>query len=173
MPNDNLFFLIKNNFLFDERKIFHQLRLVFPFRRGSIGKRHSHELKTQDLSVVDERLLSTSDRSGLISPGKEYLPEGLFYIYNTIRFMTRHQFIFSPQRRHRIIRHVIFWIAWWLAYTLLFHVPVLELKGWGLNREAAPATFRDVKLIGPILYSLKILIFHSLSATVTNGFFLL
>jgi hypothetical protein len=80
--------------------------------------------------------------------------------------MTRHEFIFSDQRRHRIIRHVIFWVAWWLAYTLLFHVPVLELKGWGLSREAAPSTFRDVQLIGPILYSLKILIFHSLLAIV-------
>ena len=80
--------------------------------------------------------------------------------------MTRHELIFSDQRRHRITRHVIFWLTWWVTYTLLFHVPILELKGWGLSREAAPATFRDVKQIGPILYSLKSLIFNSLLAVI-------
>jgi sensor histidine kinase YesM len=76
--------------------------------------------------------------------------------------MTRHELIFSDQRRHRIARHVIFWLCWWLAYYLLFHVPTLELKGWGFSREAALATFRDSEKIGPIAYILKTLIFSSL-----------
>ena len=80
--------------------------------------------------------------------------------------MTRHEFIFSDQRQHRITRHVIFWLTWWLTYTLLFHIPILELKGWGLSREAAPATFRDVEQIGPLLYSLKTLVFSSLLSIV-------
>ena len=80
--------------------------------------------------------------------------------------MTTHEFIFSDQRRHRITRHLVFWLAWWMSYSLLFHIPVLELKGWGLNRQASPATFRDVEIIGPYLYALKILIFNSLLAVV-------
>ena len=80
--------------------------------------------------------------------------------------MTRHEFIFSDQRHHRITRHVVFWLAWWMAYSLLFHIPILELKGWGLSQEAAPATFRDVNQIGPTLYFLKTLIFNSLLSVV-------
>lgn len=80
--------------------------------------------------------------------------------------MTKHDFIFSDQHRHRIARHVAFWLVWWLAYTLLFHVPILELKGWGLSRDAAPARFRDVQQIGATLYIIKMLIFNSLLAVV-------
>jgi len=80
--------------------------------------------------------------------------------------VTRHEFIFSDQRRHRLVRHLVFWIVWWLAYTLLFHVPQLELKGWGFSREAAPARFTDVLKIGPVLYTLKMMIFNSLLSIV-------
>ena len=80
--------------------------------------------------------------------------------------MTKHEFIFSDQRKTRLTRHLFFWIVWWFAYTLFFHVPVLELKGWGLSREAAPATFRDVQRIGAFLYSIKTFVFNSLLAVV-------
>ena len=80
--------------------------------------------------------------------------------------MTRHELIFSDQRRHRIIRHVVFWLSWWLIYCLLFQVPTLELKGWGFSREASPATFRDAEKIGAILYILKILIFNALFSVI-------
>ena len=80
--------------------------------------------------------------------------------------MTWHEVIFSDQRPHRFTRHVIFWLTWWFTYTVLFQVPTLELKGWGLSREAAPATFRDIEQISPLLYALKILIFNSLLAVV-------
>jgi hypothetical protein len=48
----------------------------------------------------------------------------------------------------------------------LFHVPQLELKGWGFSREAAPARFTDVLKIGPVLYTLKMMIFNSLLSIV-------
>ncbi|HET6767440.1 MAG TPA: histidine kinase [Chitinophagaceae bacterium] len=80
--------------------------------------------------------------------------------------MTRHEFIFSDQRRHRIWRHVIFWLCWWFAYYLLFQVPTLELKGWGFSREASPSTFRDAEKIGPLVYILKTLVFNSLLTVV-------
>jgi sensor histidine kinase YesM len=80
--------------------------------------------------------------------------------------VTKHEFIFSDQRRHRVARHVVFWIVWWFTYTLLFHIPTLELKGWGFSKEAAPATFSDIAQIGPALYIIKTLIFNSLLASV-------
>ena len=80
--------------------------------------------------------------------------------------MSWHEFIFSDLRRHRIKRHVIFWLAWWLAYLLLFQVPLLELKGWGLSRAAAPNTFKDAEQLGLPLYILKISIFNSLLTVV-------
>ena len=76
--------------------------------------------------------------------------------------MTRQEFIFSDHRQHQFSRHVIFWVIWWLAYALLFHIPLMELKGWGLSREAAPATFRDVEKIGWVLYAIKTLTFNCL-----------
>ena len=82
--------------------------------------------------------------------------------------MTRHELIFSDQRRHRIMRHVVFWLSWWLIYCLLFQVPTLELKGWGFSREASPATFRDAEKIGAILYILKILIFNALLSVIVK-----
>lgn len=80
--------------------------------------------------------------------------------------MTKHEFIFSDQSRHRITRHLVFWLVWWFAYALLFHVPILELKGWGFSREAAPNTFKHVQQIGSTLYIIKTLIFNSLLATI-------
>ena len=80
--------------------------------------------------------------------------------------MTRHELIFSDQRHHRITRHVFFWLSWWLAYLLFFQVPILELKGWGFSREAAPVTFRDIEQLGLPSYILKILIFNSLLTVV-------
>ena len=80
--------------------------------------------------------------------------------------MTRHEFIFSDQRRYRIMRHLVFWLAWWLIYTLMFHIPVLNIKGWGFSREASPGFFRSVQRIGPVLMLLKVSIFNSLLAFV-------
>jgi sensor histidine kinase YesM len=86
----------------------------------------------------------------------------LFKFIRLKSVVTKYEFIFSDQRNHRFKRHVIFWLVWWFAYLLLFHIPILELKGWGFNREAAPATFRDVEKIGVGLYVLKTMIFNSL-----------
>jgi hypothetical protein len=45
--------------------------------------------------------------------------------------MTRHEFIFSDKRKHRIARHVAFWFLWCVAFTLLFYFPTYTYKGWG------------------------------------------
>ena len=47
--------------------------------------------------------------------------------------MTKHDFIFSDQRRHRLARHIAFWLVWCLAYTILFFLPSNVFKGWGPN----------------------------------------
>ena len=45
--------------------------------------------------------------------------------------MQWHDFIFSDQRRHRLARHIAFWLVWSLAYNILFHLPTHLFKGWG------------------------------------------
>ena len=80
--------------------------------------------------------------------------------------MTRHEFIFSNQRRPRIARHLTFWTVWSFSYLLLFHIPFMTFKGWGFNREADPLTFKNLEQIGPVLLIIKILIFNTLLATV-------
>jgi hypothetical protein len=61
---------------------------------------------------------------------------------------------------------VVFWLAWWLAYSLFFFIPVHELKGWGLSRISDTATFKDARQIGLGLYILKTSIFNSLLAVI-------
>src|SRR4030095_8614142 len=45
--------------------------------------------------------------------------------------MQWHDFIFSEQRRHRLARHIAFWLVWCLAYNILFHLPTHLFRGWG------------------------------------------
>jgi len=80
--------------------------------------------------------------------------------------VTKHEFIFSDQRRHRVTRHVVFWIVWCFAYLLLFHYPMYTFKGWGFSAKDAPLTFQYIKQIGLGLFLLKTLIFNSLLAVV-------
>ena len=39
--------------------------------------------------------------------------------------MQWHEFIFSEQRKHKLLRHLVFWAAWWLYFfyvaSILFH----------------------------------------------------
>ena len=40
--------------------------------------------------------------------------------------MQWHEFIFSEQRKHKLLRHFVFWTAWWLFFLIcfiLFHDP--------------------------------------------------
>jgi len=45
--------------------------------------------------------------------------------------MQWHEFIFSDQRRHRLARHIAFWLLWCLALNILFHFPNQVFKEWG------------------------------------------
>ena len=40
--------------------------------------------------------------------------------------MQWHEFIFSEQRKHKLLRHLVFWVSWWLFFLtcfILFHNP--------------------------------------------------
>jgi two-component system LytT family sensor kinase len=76
--------------------------------------------------------------------------------------MTKQDFIFSNERRHRIARHVSFWGVWCIAYLLLFHYPLHSFSGWGFNQADDPQTYESIRQIGLPLYILKTLIFQSL-----------
>ena len=78
--------------------------------------------------------------------------------------MTRQDFIFSNERRHRIARHLAFWGGWCVAYLLLFHYPLHTFHGWGFSESNG--TLDWVRQIGLPLFVLKTLIFNSLLAVV-------
>ena len=71
--------------------------------------------------------------------------------------MSSHDLIFSNQQRHRVARHIAFWIVWWLAFLLLFHYPVHSFKGWSLSESSS--TFQK---LGLTRFIIKTLIFNVL-----------
>ena len=71
--------------------------------------------------------------------------------------MTKHEFIFSDQRKHRIVRHVTFWFVWCVAFNLLFHFPIHVFKGWDTS---GPGT-KNYQELGPVLFFIKALIVNS------------
>jgi len=78
--------------------------------------------------------------------------------------VTRQDFIFSNERRHRIARHLAFWGGWCVTYLLLFHYPLHTFCGWAVNNAAG--AFDAIQQIGLPLFVLKTLIFSSLLAIV-------
>ena len=76
--------------------------------------------------------------------------------------MTKHDFIFSEQRRHRFARHVAFWILWCLAFNLLFHFPIHVFKGWDTS---GPGT-KNLQELGPTLFFIKTLIVNCFFAVI-------
>lgn len=71
--------------------------------------------------------------------------------------MTKHDFIFSNQRRHRLARHIAFWLLWCIAFNLLFHFPIHVFKGWDTS---GPGT-KNYQQLGPVLFFIKALIVNS------------
>jgi len=74
--------------------------------------------------------------------------------------VTRQDFIFSNERRHRIARHLAFWGGWCVAYLLLFHYPLHSFEGWSFNESNG--TLDWIRQIGLPLFVLKTLICNSL-----------
>ncbi|HEX7846811.1 MAG TPA: hypothetical protein VF476_13500, partial [Chitinophagaceae bacterium] len=76
--------------------------------------------------------------------------------------MTKHEFIFSDKRKHRIARHVAFWAVWSIAFNILFHFPVHVFKGWDIS---GPGT-KNYQELGPVLFFFKTLFINSFLAVV-------
>jgi two-component system LytT family sensor kinase len=43
------------------------------------------------------------------------------------------ELIFSDDRRHRIARHVLFWLTWWVYFLLTYYYPTFQYVGWDLS----------------------------------------
>ena len=71
--------------------------------------------------------------------------------------MTKYDFIFSDQRKHRLARHITFWLLWCVAFNLLFHFPIHVFKGWNIS---GPGT-KNFQELGPVLFFIKALIINS------------
>lgn len=76
--------------------------------------------------------------------------------------MTKHEFIFSDQPKHRMARHVVFWFIWCIAFNLLFHFPTHVFKGWDTS---GPGT-KNYQQLGPVLFFIKALIVNSFLAVI-------
>jgi sensor histidine kinase YesM len=72
--------------------------------------------------------------------------------------MTKHEFIFSDKRSHRIARHFVFWLVWCIAFNLLFHYPNHVFKGWDTS---GPGT-RNYQELGPGWFFVKTFFVNSL-----------
>lgn len=93
---------------------------------------------------------------------KDYLQKRLFKFIRQSVQVTKHDFIFSDQRRHRITRHVAFWLLWCIAFNLLFHFPIHVFKGWDTS---GPGT-KNYQALGPVLFFIKALIVNSFFAVI-------
>ena len=54
--------------------------------------------------------------------------------------MKTYDLIFSSQPRHRIFRHTLFWIAWWIFFEFTYFMPVYWYPGWNTQTIPAPVT---------------------------------
>jgi hypothetical protein len=72
--------------------------------------------------------------------------------------MTKHEFIFSDKRSHRIARHVVFWLVWCFAFNLLFHYPNHVFKGWDTSGPGS----KNYQELGPVLFFIKTILVNSL-----------
>ncbi len=80
--------------------------------------------------------------------------------------MTKQNFIFSNERRHRMARHLAFWGGWCVAYLLLFQYPIHTFAGWGFSEAESADAFDAIQQSGLPLFVLRTLIFNSLLAVV-------
>ena len=71
--------------------------------------------------------------------------------------MTKHEFIFSEKRKHRLARHISFWLVWCIAFNLLFHYPIHVFKGWDVSGPGTP----NYQELGPAWFFIKALIVNS------------
>lgn len=76
--------------------------------------------------------------------------------------VTKHEFIFDDQRKHRIARHITFWLVWSVAFNVLFHFPIHVFKGWDVT---GPGT-KYYRELGPVLFFVKSLIVNSFLAVI-------
>ena len=71
--------------------------------------------------------------------------------------MTKHDFIFSDQRRHRLARHIAFWLVWCIAFNLLFWFPNMIFKAWAVY----PTWNDNLRELGLPLFFIRTLIVSS------------
>ncbi|HMC02070.1 MAG TPA: histidine kinase [Flavobacteriaceae bacterium] len=74
--------------------------------------------------------------------------------------MTKQDFIFSDVRSHQLARHITFWVVWWFAYFMFFHLPHHAIFGWNLNE-----TNLNLQENG-VWWLLKMMVFNVLLAVV-------
>ncbi len=72
-------------------------------------------------------------------------------------YVTKYEFIFSNRLRHRITRHVVFWVTWWVYFIVTFLLPTFQFQGYSFKTPNP-----IIEKFGIIFFIREALIFKSL-----------
>jgi hypothetical protein len=68
------------------------------------------------------------------------LSESIGYIYPTtqLKYVKTYDLTFSDNFRHRLSRHLLFWLAWWIFFEFTYFMPVYWYPGWNTLKVPDP-----------------------------------
>src|SRR5688500_2385232 len=72
-------------------------------------------------------------------------------------YVITYDFIFSNRLTHRITRHLVFWVSWWLYFIITFLLPTFHFPGYALKTHNP-----FIEKFGVALFIRETLIFKSL-----------
>ena len=79
--------------------------------------------------------------------------------------MKTYDLIFSNRPQHRLMRHVVFWLAWWIFFEFTYFMPVYWYPGWNILKVPDPV------LHGGYFSFYLLVIANTLLAVVVHVFF--
>ncbi len=80
-------------------------------------------------------------------------------------YVKTYDLIFSNRPAHRISRHLLFWIAWWIFFEFTYFLPTYWYPGWNTQNIPAP-----VQQSGYFVFY-KIILLNTLLAIIMHVFF--
>jgi hypothetical protein len=80
-------------------------------------------------------------------------------------YVITYDLIFSNSSHHRLSRHLLFWLAWWIFFEFTYFLPVYWYPGW--NTQTTPAPVFESGYFGFYLLVLS----NTLLAVIVHIFF--
>jgi len=66
--------------------------------------------------------------------------------------MIFHDLIFSTQRQNQLLRHLCFWVLWFLFFELTYFLPYYWYQGWHTSKLPAPVTESGYLSFGALVF---------------------